>query len=110
MNTDEIREYAQKHQGEPRCRCPDPLHSKGDAVQLVLQMCDEIDRLRDKIEETIQSCQEKRLELRSDDRYPDNRGHVNVQINAPVALMQCEMTGEVRGLSHALKMLEATDD
>lgn len=54
-------------------------------------------KLRERIEEKIR-------EIEEDDIMQQPKALV--QINAPVALMQCTRTGQIQGLKLALKLLE----
>lgn len=54
-------------------------------------------KLRERIEEKIR-------EIEEDDIMQQPKALV--QINAPMALIQCTMTGKIQGLKLALKLLE----
>ena len=58
-------------------------------------------------EEALESINERIEEIESDSRYPtgDDEEFEDVQVNAVLALMQCEWRGELKGLKRARNAL-----
>lgn len=61
----------------------------------------------DDLDSAIAEIEERIEELESDDRYPESpEENAQVQVNAPLALIQQDMQSEVKGLKKALSILE----
>lgn len=60
------------------------------------------------VESVIEQIDERIEEIESDNRYPtgEDEEFEEVQVNAYLALMQCEWRGELQGLKRARSLLE----
>lgn len=59
----------------------------------------------EEVQDIISDLEERVEDIESDDRYKKGEDAADVQVNAYLALMQTEWSGELKGLKRALNAL-----